>query len=112
MAKRVLILSDSIGRGDDELGRILAKSFFYSLARTAEPPAAVMLMNEAVRLACEGSDSLDDLRILEERGVPVRACGTCLDFLGLTDLLAVGQVGNMNDSVAALAGPDEVVTIC
>jgi intracellular sulfur oxidation DsrE/DsrF family protein len=68
-------------------------------------------MNEGVRLVCEGSDSLDDLRILTEKGVAVKACGTCLDFLGLKDRLAVGDVGAMPDSVAALLGADDVVTI-
>lgn len=106
MSKRVFIVTDRLGRGNDELGGILMKSFIYSLARNETKPAAVMLMNEAVRLACEGSSSLDDLRLLSEAGVPVKACGTCLDFLGLTDKLVVGDVGNMSDAVEALLGDD------
>ena len=111
MAKRVLVLTDSIGRNDDELGRVLMKNFLYALARNAEKPAAVVLMNEGVRLACEGSDSLDDLRLMVESGVAVKACGTCLDYLKLMDLLAVGEVGTMPASVEALLGEDEIVTI-
>lgn len=111
MASRVLVLSDRIGRGDDELGRVLIRSFFYSLARTQEPPVSVMLMNEGVRLACAGSEVLEDMRLLAEAGVTIKACGTCLDFLGLADLLEVGSVGTMPDSVAALMGADDVVTI-
>lgn len=111
MAKRVLLLSDRIGREDDELGRVLMKNFLYSVARNDEPPKAVMFMNEGVRLVCEGSDSLDDLLLLAEKGVAVKACGTCLDFLGLKDKVAVGDVGAMPDSVAALLGADDVVTI-
>ena len=86
------------------------KNFLYSLARNAEKPAAVMLMNEGVRLACTGSDSLDDLELLAESGVAVKVCGTCLDFLGSKDELAVGEVGTMPDSVAALVA-DDVLTI-
>ena len=111
MAKRVLILTDTIGRGDEDLGRVLMKNFLYSVARNAEKPIAVMLMNEGVRLACEGSASLDDLRLLVEEGVPVKACGTCLDYLGLKESLAVGEVSTMPDGVAAMLGPDEFVTI-
>lgn len=111
MAKRLLIVTDSMGRGNDELGRILMKNFLYSVARNPDRPAAVMLGNEAVRLACEGSDSLDDLRLLVEAGVPVKACGTCLDFLGIKESLAVGDVGTMPDMVAALLGESDVVTI-
>lgn len=111
MAKRILVLTDRIGRGDDDLGRVLMKNFLYSLARNAEKPSAVMFMNEGVRLACEGSDSLDDLRLMVENDVAVKACGTCLDYLGLMDSLAVGEVGTMPASVEALLGRDEIVTI-
>lgn len=111
MGKRVLILSDRMGRGDDDLGRVLIKNFLYSLAREGSRPAAVMLGNAGVRLACEGSDSLDDLRLLVESGVQVEACGTCLDYLGLTDALAVGEVGTMPLLVTALMSDDAVVTI-
>ena len=111
MAKRVLISTDRIGRTDDELGRLLMRNFCYSLARNGERPSAVMLMNGAVRLACEGSEVLDDLELLVENGVTVKACGTCLDFLKLTDALVVGDVGTMPDAVAALLGTDDIVTI-
>ena len=111
MAKRVFIVTDKIGRGNEELGAILMKSFLYSLARNAEKPRVVMLMNEGVRLACNGSASLDDLRILAENGVAIKACGTCLDFLGIKDELAVGEVGAMVDSVAALIADPDVLTI-
>jgi selenium metabolism protein YedF len=110
MGKRVLITSDRIGRGDDELGRVLMKNFLYSLARNAERPAAVTLMNDGVRLACTGSESLDDLELLGEAGVAIKVCGTCLDFLGIKDELAVGTVGTMVDSVAALVA-DDVLTL-
>jgi selenium metabolism protein YedF len=109
--KRILILTDSIGRGDAELGRVLMKNFLYSLARAESAPAAVMLMNEGVRLACEGSDSVDDLALLAGGGVAITACGTCLDYLGLTDSLAVGEIGTMPAGVDALLGDDSIVTI-
>jgi selenium metabolism protein YedF len=110
MPKRVFITTDKIGRDNAELGEVLMKNFLYSLARNDELPKAVMLMNEGVRLACKGSSSLDDLRILAEKGVGVSACGTCLDFLGLLDELAVGSVGTMPVAVRGLLG-DDVLTI-
>jgi len=111
MAKRVFITTDKIGASNAELGAILMKNFLYSLARNEERPRAIMLMNEGVRLACNGSASLDDLRILAENGVAIKACGTCLDFLHLKDELAVGSVGAMPDSVAALIADPDVLTI-
>lgn len=108
MGRRVFIITDRIGRGDDELGAALMRNFVYSLARNAEKPSAVMLMNGGVRLACEGSDVLDDLRILAEEGVAIKVCGTCLDFLKLTDKLAVGEVGTMPGAVEALIADDSL----
>ncbi|HEY5539899.1 MAG TPA: sulfurtransferase-like selenium metabolism protein YedF [Coriobacteriia bacterium] len=110
MAKRVFIVTDKIGRDNEELGGILMKNFLYSLARNVEKPKAVVFMNEGVRLVCNRSTSLDDLKLLEENGVVIKACGTCLDFLGLKDELAVGSAGTMSESVAALIA-DDVLTI-
>lgn len=111
MAKRVLILTDSIGRRDDELGRVLMRNFVYSIARNDDPPASLMLMHDGVRLACEGSEVLSDLRMLVEAGVPVKVCGTCLDVLGMKERLLVGEVGTMPDSVVAMLGDDATLTI-
>ena len=111
MAKRVLIMTDRMGRGDEELGRLLMRNFCYSLARAEERPVAVMLMNVGVRLACEGSEVLDDLGLLVEKGAAVTVCGTCLDYLELTDSLAVGEVGTMPGAVEAFLGADSIVTI-
>ena len=85
MAKRVFIVTDKIGRGNDELGALLMKNFLYSLARAEQAPKAVNFMNDGVRLACEGSHSLDDLALLAEKGVALGVCGTCLDYLGLKE---------------------------
>lgn len=111
MSKRLLILADRIGGFDDALGALLMRNFLYAVARNEEPPASIMLMNEAVRLACEGSESLEDLRVCADRGVAISACGTCLDYLSLKEQLAVGVVGTMVDAVGSLLGADEVVTI-
>lgn len=111
MSKRVLITTDRIGRGDDELGRLLMRNFCYSLARNEVRPSAVMLMNGGVRLACRDSEVLGDLALLVENGVDVKVCGTCLDYLKLTDSLAVGEIGSMPAAVECLLGPDAIVTI-
>lgn len=111
MAKRILITSDTLGKADAELGTILMRSFLVSLAHEESAPAAVMLSNDGVKLACEGSEALDELRLLVEAGVTVTACGTCLKHFGLQDRLVVGTEGNMSGLVAAVCGPDEIVTI-
>jgi intracellular sulfur oxidation DsrE/DsrF family protein len=111
MDKRILITSDTFGGADAELGAILMRSFLVSLSHEEQRPLAVMLVNEGVRLACAGSEALDELRRLSDAGVMVRACTTCLKHLDLLDKLEVGEASNMPSLVAAVCGPDEIVTI-
>jgi hypothetical protein len=85
--------------------------FFAALARSEAKPSAVMFGNEGVRLACEGSAILDDLMALEDAGVMIRSCGTCLEELGITGELRIGGVGTMDEMVGGLLADDEIVTI-
>lgn len=91
----VLIGSDRMGVGNDELGALLIRGFLYALTEREDQPDAVILMNHGVFLAIEGSDSLVNLRRLADMGVELLACGTCLEFLGVKDKLAAGRVSNM-----------------
>ena len=111
MAKTFWFTTDTLGTGDEQLGRVLMRNLIYSLARTAERPEKLMFMNGGVRLTCEGSASLDDLRLLAEAGTAIKSCGTCLDYLGLKEGLVVGEVGDMAGSAATLAGGADVVTV-
>ena len=105
----VLITSDALGSGDDELGRLLMRSFIKTLASADEKPSAVLFLNHGVKLTCAGSELLEDLRSLETAGVKLSSCGTCLDYLNLKDHLSVGGVGNMAGTVETLLSADRVV---
>jgi len=94
-ASVVFIGSDRIGRGDDELGRVLIVSALSALAEVEPKPKAIVLMNSGVKLAVEGSKVLEKLRRLEDVGIKILVCGTCLDYFNLKDSIAVGEVSNM-----------------
>lgn len=111
MSAHLLVTSDRIGSGDEALGELLMKNLLYAVARAEVRPVSITFMNEGVRLACEGSASIADLQLCVDAGVPVRSCGTCLDFLGLTDALAVGEVGTMVGAVAGMLDGAPVVTL-
>ena len=91
----VVIDSLHMGKGDAELGRILMKGFIYTLSEMEELPKTILFYNEGVKLAIDGAESLQDLKSLEERGVEILSCGTCLNFYGITEKLRVGSVTNM-----------------
>lgn len=94
--ERVVVLSsDAMGTGDDELGRTLIKAFVFALTQQDALPNVVLAYNGGVKLTTEGSPVLDDLKKLADAGVEILSCGTCLNHYGLTEKLAVGDVTNM-----------------
>ncbi len=105
----VFIESDSIGRGSEELGRILMRSFLHTLAEAEFKAAKIILVNSGVKLTCEGSEVLEDLRRLSDRGTEVLSCGTCLDYFGLKTKLQVGRISNMYEILSSLAQAEKVL---
>ena len=91
----VVISADHMGEGSEELGRILIKGFLFALTQQEHLPSTVLFYNGGAKLTTEGSASLEDLKTLEANGVEILTCGTCLDYYGLKDKLAVGGVTNM-----------------
>ena len=84
----VVLASDKMGEGAEELGKT-------PLTQQDKLPKTILLYNGGAHLTCEGSPMLDDLKALEAEGVEILTCGTCLNFYGLTEKLAVGGVTNM-----------------
>jgi selenium metabolism protein YedF len=107
----VLIPSDGMGRGDEELGGILMRSFLHTLHEVEPLPNTIIFINAGVKLTVEGSPVLEDLEALGERGVSILACGTCLGHFGLKDRLAVGEVSNMYSIAETLLAAGNVVSI-
>ncbi len=105
----VQITAGTMGSGDDELGALLLRSFLKTQAELERRPDAVLFYNDGVKLCCEGSYLLDDLRGLEAAGVEIIACGTCLNFFELADQLRVGRVTDMLEIAGRLADAGSIV---
>ena len=91
----VAIGSNQMGVGAEELGKTLLKAFVFALTQQDRLPRTVLFYNGGASLTCEGSPMLEDLKTLEAEGVEILTCGTCLNYYGLTEKLAVGGVTNM-----------------
>lgn len=91
----IMIGNDKLGLGDDDLGTLLMKSYLYALSESDRLPSDMIFVNGGVKLAVEGSDCLSSIKDISEKGVNVLCCGTCLDFYGLKEKLAVGEISNM-----------------
>lgn len=107
----VLFSADVMGRGPEELGSILMRSFLHTLTEVSPCPEALIFVNTGVRLVVEGSPVLEDLRALASRGVRILACGTCLSYFDLKEKVAVGIVSNMYTIAETLLGADRVVSV-
>lgn len=86
---------DKMGKGSDELGNILIKGFIYTLTESLPFPSSLVFLNSGVKLTVEDSEVLEDLKKLEEEGVEILSCGTCLDYYNIKDKLQVGEISNM-----------------
>ena len=105
----VVISTKAMGHGSDDLGAALMKGFLYALSQQEQLPSAILFYNSGASITCEGSVSLEDLKSMEAQGVEILTCGTCLNFYGLTEKLAVGQVTNMYTIVEKMTGADLIV---
>ena len=107
----VMIATDSIGSGYEELGHNLMRSYIYSLTEVDVKPKTMMFLNKGVYLTTEGSPVLDLIGQLEDEGVEILSCGACLDYYGLNDKLKAGSVTNMYSNVELMHEADNTIVI-
>lgn len=105
----VAISSETMGEGEPALGKILMKGFLYALSQMDILPETILFYNGGVMLTTEGSESIEDLKTMEEQGVKIYSCGTCLDFYNRKDLLKVGEVTNMYTIVETMAKAGKIL---
>ncbi len=107
----VAIGSDCMGRGNDDLGAALMKSFLFSLSEREGRPDHILFFNGGVHLTCEGSASLTDLSALAAKGTAIHSCGACLNYYKKTDKLKVGGVTNMFAIVETMAQAKRLINL-
>ncbi len=105
----VVLSSNTMGSGDPKLGTSLMKAFIFALTKQDRLPDTILCYNTGAYLTCEDSDSLEDLKLLESEGVTILTCGTCLDFYGLKEKLAVGGITNMYDIVERMESARSII---
>ena len=105
----VVVPSATMGIGNDELGKVLIKGFIYAITQMETLPSKILFYNGGATITTEGSASLEDLKSLEAQGVEILTCGTCLDYYGVKDKLAVGSVTNMYVIVESMAKAGKVI---
>lgn len=107
----VLVGTDRMGKGDDDLGRKLVVSFLGTLKEMGPELWRLILLNGGVKLTVVGSDCLPALQALEKDGISILVCGTCLNHFGLLEKKQVGETTNMLDIITALQLANKVISV-
>jgi selenium metabolism protein YedF len=108
----LVVPGEGMGRGErEELGHVLMRAFFHTLGEVEPLPETIIFFNSGVKLVVEDSPVVADLRALAEAGVEILACGTCLEYYGLKDVVAVGTVSNMYTIAETMMGAGRVTRL-
>ncbi len=107
----IFINSDKMGTGNDELGEVLIKGYIYTLTECKPYPKSIVFVNSGIKLTTVNEATVENLTILQEAGVEILSCGTCLDYYGLKENLKVGNVTNMYTIVELMNNAGKTISI-
>jgi len=112
-AKKILVLvaADSLGKGNDDLGRKIVINFIRTIQEMGDDLWRLVLLNSGVKLAVEGSEVLPQLQALEDAGLGILVCGPCLKTFNLFEKRQVGELTSMVDIVTSMQMADKVISL-
>lgn len=107
----ILVTNNGIGHADENLQLLLIDKYLDILLQNDSLPDVICFYTDGVKLVCEGSPVIEQLRVFESKGVRLIVCSTCLSYFGLNEKVQVGIVGGMGDIVEAQAKAEKVISI-
>lgn len=107
----ILVTNYGMGKADEKLQLVLIGKYVELMIQNGSFPAAVCFYADGVKLVCEGSPVLDQLRKLESNNVRLIVCSTCLNYLGLNEKARIGIIGGMGDILEAQLKAEKVISI-
>lgn len=105
----VVISSEVMGQGDDDLGRKLMKSFFTVINCLDSLPATIVFYNTGVKLAMKNSPVIESLIEIEKKGVEILLCGTCVDYYKSRKKIGVGVISDMYTITSKLSKAGNII---
>jgi len=107
----ILVTNNGMGKADETLQQKLFKKYLELIQQNDSLPNAICFYTEGVKLVVEGSSVLEQLKALEEKGVRLIVCRTCLEYFDLIDKVQIGIVGGMGDIIEAQMQAEKVITL-
>lgn len=106
----VYVATRYMGRGDDDLGAKLMRGFLQTLIDCNPLPWRMIFINSGVYLTTVDDAAVQAVSMLQERGVEILSCGTCLQHFGLEEKLQVGKPTNMFEVIETLNSSTKVIS--
>lgn len=107
----IIVNRKGMGEADPELQTTLIQTYLRTINEAEQKPSEICFYAEGVFLVIEDSPVLPQLQVLEEKGIRLTVCSTCLNYYNLTDKVAVGRKGTMVDIVDAQMQADKAITL-
>ncbi len=111
MKTTIVINSETMGKGNEELGEQIMGSFLRQVLMASSKPDTIIFYNSGVKLLTGSSWPSDTVDTLFKNGVDIVACGTCVAYYQLNDKIVVGRVSTMQEIVSILLESEKVITI-
>jgi len=107
----IQISNDGMGKADETLQHKLLGKYLELIQQNEVLPNAICFYTDGVKMVVEGSPILKQLEALENKGVRLVVCSTCLDYFNLTEKVKVGILGGMTDIIEAQTKADKVISL-
>lgn len=91
----VVVSSDKMGEGDEELGHLLMSNFIKAIKDLDKLPLKIVFYNKGVMVATSNSPVIDHLKDLEKMGVELLLCATCVNHYSVVENIGAGTLSNM-----------------
>lgn len=105
------ISSDKMGHQDPDLGQVLIRNFFRKLIEASSKPSHILFVERGVKLLLPEFEAHEALKQLSEEGIKLLACKTCLDFYGIAEKIATGEMSDMPSIIQAMHEADKVISL-
>ena len=105
----IVIASDKMGEGDNELGHLLMTNFIKAIKDLDKLPQKMIFYNKGVTIVTKASPLIDHLRDLEKMGVEILLCATCVNHYALADHVGAGTLSNMYTIAEVMASAGNIV---
>ena len=103
--------NDGLGQADEALRHKLATNYLRTLLELGYLPQAILFYAAGAKLVTAESPCLNELKALEDDGVSLITCRTCLDHYKLIDKIRVREIGNMLRIVEIQEQAEKLVTL-